>query len=523
MYDILIKNGAVIDGTKKARFKADIAISKSKIEAIGDLSSETAYRVIDANGKYVVPGFIDMTNHSDTHWSIFKNPEQESMVRQGITTIVGGLCGSSLAPLVRSTDINSIQKWTDTSEININWLSMTEFLDELKHHKLGINFTTLVGHNTLRGSILGEENRPASEQELADITYMLEKGMKEGAIGISFGLNFTQGRSATNDELASLARVVADTKKLSVLHLRDEGKSLLPSITEIMQIARGSRGKFHISHFKALGREAWGDFPKALNLLRQAQEEGLSITMDVFPYVKTGSLLYSVLPGWAREQGRDALEEKCKDPVERKMIAESLTKLSLHYDRITIAEARNNPALTGKTIKEISESAGTPPDETLVDILRLNDFGVTIFGETIQENDMVEAYKEPYAYFSSDGFGLDSINAKEGGLPHPRSVGATARFLGEYVRNKEIMSWEDAIHKMTLGPANILGLTNRGAIAKGAAADIVVLDPEAISDKATYENPFSYPEGIHWVLVNGTIAVEEGACTQKLEGSIIRA
>ena len=521
MYDIIIKNGTIIDGKKTPRFQGDIGISKDSISAIGDLSNQSSYTTIDAGGKYVTPGFIDITNHSDTHWSLFNDPGQESMLRQGITTIMGGACGSSLAPLVKIDDINAIQKWTDLSTVNVNWLSMAEYIAELKRHPLGINFGTLVGHGTLRQAVVGDKNRAAGKEELAQMRYLLAQALEEGAFGMSLGLAFSKGKSATNDEILYLAKQVADSNKIVTVHLRDEGKNILPSVTEAIHIMRETGAMVHISHYKALGREAWDDLPKTLNLIQQAINERLSLTLDVFPYSKTGSLLYALLPIWAREETTESIMKKISNPVQRQTIIESLEHLSLHYSRITIASAKNNRSLAGKTIQEISANMGLSPEETFLEILKTNDLGVTIFGDTIHDDLVATLYKQPFTLFATDGFGLDLVSPHNGQLAHPRSVGATARFLGDFVRDKEIVSWEDGIYQMTHGPAARFGIQGRGVLEKGSMADVVVLDPEALADKATYENPFQYPEGISWVILNGKIVVEQAATTETFAGNIL--
>ncbi len=522
MFDVLIKNGIILDGKKTKMFRGDVGIKGDRIDAVGDLSHKSATKVIDAKGQYVCPGFVDITNHSDTHWTIFTAPTQESLVRQGITTILGGSCGSSLAPLVHGSDIGAIQKWTDMSQVNINWLTVKEFLDELERHPLGVNFATLVGHGTLRRNVLGDRTMAADKTELEQMRFLLGEALHQGAYGLSFGLTFSHGRPAGDDELMALAGLVSDAKGLCTIHLRDEGKSLLPSITESLRIVRETGVSLEISHLKALGREAWGDLTKALHLIREGREEGLPIHADIFPYARTGSLLYAMLPAWARDGGKVAILKRMDDPQERRQIIDELERATLHFERITIASAHREKGIVGKSLATIAENLGVSPGEGMLYILKTNELGVTIFGETIQDADIASILQEPYTFVSTDGFGLEAESVASGDLTHPRSFGSTARLLGEFVRDRSVIDWETAIHKLTLGPATKINLRERGIIAPKAFADITVFHPETIQDVATFTQPYQYPLGINWVLINGVVAVEQGMYSGAKNGKILR-
>ena len=266
---------------------------------------------------------------------------------------------------------------------------------------------------------------------------------------------------------------------------------------------------------------AWGDLPKALQLIRRAREEGLAIDIDVFPYTKTGSLLYALLPPWARDGGKKGILERLRDLQQRRLLLDHLERATLHYDHVTIASAAQEKSIVGKSITAIASRMNLTPTEALIEILISNELGVTIFGETIQESDMITLIKEPYAMISSDSYGLDETAALSGDIAHPRSFGATARFLGTYVREQGIVPWEEAVFKLSGAPAEKIGLTDRGRVESKAAADLVIFDPATIRDNATFENPFQYPSGIAWVLVNGEIAVEKGTYTGKKPGRIL--
>ncbi|PJE64142.1 MAG: hypothetical protein COU90_04705 [Candidatus Ryanbacteria bacterium CG10_big_fil_rev_8_21_14_0_10_43_42] len=527
MVDILIKNGVIVDGTgKKSPYKGDVAIHNGKIMGLGTITDTEATQIIDASNLFICPGFIDITNHSDTYWTLLSEPSLESMLRQGITTIVGGSCGSSLTPLIRGNEVlGSVQKWVDISTINTNWLSTEEFLQEVSRHPIGVNFATLIGHGTLRRDVMGDKARSASMPELHSMQRLFAEALDDGALGISFGLAFSHGQPATREELITLAQMAADKKRLVTIHLRDEGKDLLPAVNEAISIARGSNARVHIVHLKSLGKHSWETFTQALNLIRSAREEGVPITANVFPYTKTGSLLYALLPSWAREGGKKQIIERIKNPMEKQNLLQGIKELTLHYDKITIASVRETKPIIGNTIADIGTGWGMSPEETLLKILELNNLSVTIFGDTINQEHVELLYKEPFVVFSTDSFGLSAHSPVEikGDLVHPRSFGATAQFLGTYIREKNLISWEEAVFKMTKAPASLLGFSDKGTIEMGKTADITLINPEIIRDKASYENPFMYPEGISTVIVNGVIAVKNGALTDARAGSVLRA
>lgn len=528
MYDILIQNGTIIDGTGKASRAGNVAVKDGKIADMGPQVKGDAQTVIDANKLLVSPGFIDMTNHSDTHWTLFDYPSQESMLRQGVTSIIGGSCGTSLAPLIHgSVSAKSMQKWVDISKINVNWLTMKEFYEELQHHNIGINFGTLVGHSTLRRNIMEDSVRPANIEEIQRMAYLLDQALVEQALGLSLGLTFSHGRPATDEELIELANVIVARNRLLTVHLRDEGKDILPAITEVLRIARASGVRVHIVHFKSLGRESWQQYSRAVQLLRSGIEEGLGITISAFPYKRTGSLLYALLPPPNRDGGKDIILRQIKDPRGHRLMIANLQGLTLHYDKIIVASAKNAPQMAGKSIKELAESWNMSREDAFLEILAVNDLAVTIFSETINEKHMESIYREPYCFFATDGIGYEKPHDKEStvrNLVHPRSFGASAQFLGHIVRDNALLSWEDAIFKMTQAPSQLLRLHgDRGILKKGAPADITIFDPTTIKDNATYEDPFQYPTGIPWVIVNGIIAVRNGELTGKRAGVLLIA
>lgn len=335
-YSIIIKNGTIFDGSGGPSKQADIGISDGKIKAIGDLKNDAASLVLDASDKYVAPGFIDITTHSDTHWTLFSQPSQESFIRQGVTTIIGGHGGSSLAPLVKSENIETIQKWVDVSKINVNWQSMGEFLSELERHPIGINFGTFVGFGTIRRGIIDEQSRPAKNEEIKQMQYLAEKSLDEGAFGISTNLGAAHQNSASDEEILQIFKAAEKRGALTVHHLENEGKNLLPALVHLISLTRNSGVRSHINHFKAVGKSVWASFAQGLEMIEQAHKEKAQLTCDFFPCTRTGSNLYMLLPDWAIESGKEKILSFINGK-ERKYLLEYLKDLTLHYEKITIA------------------------------------------------------------------------------------------------------------------------------------------------------------------------------------------
>lgn len=522
-YSIIIKGGTVIDGTGSPRRPADIGIALDKIRTIGDLSDDSADRIIDANDRYITPGFIDITNHSDTHWTIFNDPSQDSLLTQGVTTILGGNCGISLAPFTKAGIIESIRKWVDVSGINVNWQTFGELLLALDKMEMGVNFASLVGHGTLRRGIIGDEDRPASDEEIRKMCFLLEEALKGGAFGVSTSLGSSHGKPAADDELIEIFKTTKKYNALTKHHLADEGKNILPALSRILSLARLNGTAAHISHFKAIGRKAWDNFNRAIIMMDKSINEGVKASCDIFPYTKTGSNLYMLLPEWTLGGGRDEIIKRVKDKNERGKIINALRDLTLHYDKMIVATAPRSPASVGKTISEISSSSGLSPEEVLLDLLEVNSLRVAIFNEVISEDNIQAAAKKQYTAVASDGVGYN-INEIRGrkDLPHPRSFGTFPKFLADFARIKEIISWEEAIYKMSGLPAKILGLADRGTVSADAFADIAVINPETIQDFSTYENPFQLSRGVDWLLVNGQPAIERGVLTGAMNGKVLR-
>ncbi len=506
-YDIVIKNGTVFNGKGDKPEKINIGISGDKITKLGG-ELKAARKTIDAKGKYVCPGFIDLTTHSDNHWTLLSQPLQKSLLSQGVTTILGGNCGFSLAPVIFERDFKKSQ-----TKFNINWRRTGEFLDHLEKNNLSLNFATLVGLNAIQNENHEEESN-----------FLLENALNEGAFGLSTNLGFTRSGYWPDKKLLKLFKIVAKYNGITKHHLEDEGQEILPSISRLINLARESNSKLHISHLKVLGRGAWRFASGAREMIKNARNSGMSITTDFFPYVKTGSNLFTLLPLWLRKMNKDEILEILASPssTQYQSAIEYLKSITLHYDRITIASSLKNPDNVGKTIEKISGSTGLTPENVIMDLLRISDLDVSIFNAVISEADIKEIAKESYSMVASDGMGYDTPNPNIHELPHPRSFGTFPRFFRKYVREENVVTWEEAIHKMTGLPASVLDLKDRGVIETTAKADIVIFDPKTISDYSTYEEPFQFSKGVSSVIINGSVSFENEVETNSFSGQVLR-
>lgn len=519
MFDVLIKNGTVIDGTGRKGFRADLGIKDDAIYEIGDLSHEDAGEIIDAGGKCVAPGFIDVGTHSDAYWTIFSEPQQESLVSQGITTIIGGNCGSSLAPLLGEDAILSLRKWSRVDQVNVDWTSVKEFLDRLEHMSLGVNFGTLVGHSTLRRAFVEDESRALSEDESEQITHSIQKAMEEGAFGVSTGLVYTHGTLAGKAELLAVAQAVAKNGGVYATHLRNEMGKFRDATREALHISAETGVKTHISHFKVMGRFYWSAFEEMLQEIEEESRVGSDITFDIFPYTASGSVLYTLLPEWASRGGKNMMLARLKDPHSRRDIIEELRRKQLNYSKITISLARSG---SSKTIEEMAEGRSIEPEEVILDLLLANEGRVIVFLDLVSEDNIRRAMQSQNAWIASDGVGYALSHKETGEHIHPRSFGAFPRVLAKYVREEKILSLEDAIYKMTGGPARTYEIRGRGTLEEGNFADVVVFDPETVRDEATFDNPYRYATGIDAVLVNGKKAFSGGSPSGVFSGKVLR-
>lgn len=522
MYDILIRNGIIIDGTGKPGFKASLGIKKNKIAKIGKISWSKGRTEIDARGKIVAPGFIDIHNHSDGYWQIFLEPQLSSLLYQGITTIIGGNCGASIAPLADIKIIESIQKWTDLKKVNIDWLSMEEFSEKMRMKKMSLNFGTLVGHGTLRRGIIHDEMRRLSRDEFEEMKRTLDKSLAEGALGFSVGLAYSHEKPATWDELAEFAEIVKSHNRFCAIHLRDEAGEIITALKEAIDLSKRTGVGLEISHLKVMGEKNWPLMDEVLEIIGSSKEAGIDVNFDFYPYTQTGSVLYMYLPAWAAEGGKKMLIRRLKEkPLREKVVEEMKKTAQYHYEEAIIAACSFSKSLTKRKISEIAVERGLSTEETIIDLLAASEGRVITIMECLSEDNLKKLVQHPLSIIATDGAGYSLTHKESGELVHPRSFGTFPRVLGKYVREEKLLSLEEAVKKITSFPAKRLGLSDRGILEKGKIADIAVFDPKIISDRATVENPYQYSEGIEQVIVNGKFALRGRKLTGEMAGEFI--
>lgn len=520
MFDLLIKDGLLIDGTGKAAYKSDLAVKDGRIAAIGQMGEAEAVHVIDAVGKVVAPGFIDTHSHSELR--LLDSPIPEAKLRQGITTEILGQDGLSVAP-VRSQDIalyhQLLAGLLGNPKVEWNWSSVTDYLERLERQGIPVNVAYLVPHGMLRIIAMGMESRPASARELELMKRLLADAMAQGALGLSTGMIYPPCSYATDQELVDLTAEVARLGGNFVIHMRNEGQWLLESVAQTLEICRRSGVALHISHFKAFGKANWHKPPKVLELVDSACADGLTVTADQYPYIAGSTLLTACLPQWTLAGGTQACLERLAK--ERATIKEWFKKdvtvwdnrsISIGWENIIVSSVKTeaNRWTEGLSIAEIAQRRSSDPVDALCDLLLEEELAVTQIMFYGCEDNIVTYMSYPKTMICTDGI--------YGGRPHPRLYGSFPRVLGRYVREQGLFSLEEAIHKMTGLPAATFGLCDRGKLAENYAADIVVLDPAVVVDKATFEKPEQYPLGIEYVIVNGKVAINQGGFTGATAG-----
>lgn len=521
MYDVVIRHGTIVDGSGQPMFLGDIGVREGYIVALGEVIGSTE-RLIDATGKYVTPGFIDVNNHSDTYWAIMANPNLESLLYQGVTTIVGGNSGASLAPFTRAEDIRSIQKWTDVDQINFNWLTMTEFLRAVEKRAPAINFATLVGHGTLRRGAMKDETRPIHDDEVRLMEKLLKESLHAGAIGFSTGLLYTHARGAHINEILKLVELVQNEQGVYATYVRNEGDGLVKAVEEAITVAQKTRIPLHISHLKAVGKENWPLMDEVFNLIEAAALGELDVSFDVYPYTVTGSVLYTFLPTWITENGRKLMLARLRDETVRKVVIQEMEKNDTDYSAMTISVSSLGQMLSRHKVSEIATLHAKSPETVVVELLLASEGRAIVSIESLSEKNVRRAIQHPFSIVSSNGAGYSEAHSETGDRVHPRNFGTFPRIFSEYVKRQQALSWEEAIHKMTGKPAKKFKLEHRGMLAPGYVADIAILDPGVITDHATLEDPYRYAEGIEWLLVNGKMAIEQGRATGGRFGEVYR-
>ncbi len=517
MLDILIKNGTVIDGTGSPGKKLDVGIEKGRVVELAPNIGAKAARVINAQDKFVTPGFIDIQNHSDSYWTLFDQPEQASLLSQGITSIIIGNCGASLAPLLSAESIKTIQKWHNLSGININWASVAEFLQMLAAMPLGVNVGTLVGHATLRRGLVGDKVRELTSDELKIMDKTLRDALNQGALGLSMGLIYAHEVNSSATELREILGNLKPVNKYLSVHLRSEAGHVLESLDEVIDLAQTSDISVKISHLKIRGKTNWPLFDRLMSRLEIAYHQGVKISFDVYPYDTSWSVLYTYLPKWAYEGGREQITRSAADPVSRRKILDYLRDQNQDFKNIIVAEAAGNNNYVGKTIAQIADNQSVSVEEAIVNLVTATNAQVIVFDHNLSQEQVELFCMSPLSMIATDGAGFNSHSSK---LVHPRCFGTMPRFL-KMVREQKLLKWEQAIKKITSEPAGLLGVSDRGVLAKNKMADVVIFNPQTVSDKADYTNSDLLSVGIDAVVVNGALSYSEAQVLQT-NGTVIK-
>jgi N-acyl-D-amino-acid deacylase len=525
--DILIKNGAVIDGTGKKEFISDVGIKDGKIVFVGKLKDINAKTIIDAKSLKVVPGFIDIHSHTDADLII--NPRAESKIRQGVTTEITGQDGFSWGPLggpeIELTRKNFYEQYGE----ELKWNTIKDFLDDFSKRKFSVNIATMVGLGTIREFVVGLDNRAASPDEIRKMQNEVIKAIEEGAIGISTGLEYTPGSFASTEELIELCKVAPENFRLYATHMRNEDNYVLEAIDEAIEIAKKSGSRLQISHLKVSGKSNWNKVDQVIEKIEKAFNDGLEVHADRYTYVAYHTNLSSLFPLWSRDGGTEKFLERLKDKNLQNQIREFVEKkvsnLDGDWNGVLISSIGKDDYkhYQGKTIQQLSEEFGMDGFETSVKVLLDAENQVMMMGFGMEEKSTEKILAHPLVMISSDAGSHAPYPPMNKEIAHPRAYGTFPRAIAKYVRERKICSLEEMIKKMTSMPADKLGFNDRGQIAENKIADIVIFDYEKIQDKATFTEPHQYPKGIPYVIVNGEIVISNYDHTGAMPGKVLRS
>ena len=498
LFDLLIRNGKVVDGSGNPWFRADIGVLNGKIAAIGQLDSTQAKRTIDATGLVVSPGFIDV--HTHVEGGIKRVPTADNYILDGVTSIITGNCGGS--------------------EDNL-----TSFYQNLMKIGISLNIGSFIGHNNVRRQVMNKANRDPTPKEQVDMENLVEKAMKQGAVGLSTGLIYIPGTYSKTPEVVGLAKVAARYGGVYTSHIRNEGETVSGAISEAITVGREAQIPVEISHFKIAFKPLWGKSTETVAMVEKARQEGIDINIDQYPYAASSTNMGTLLPAWALADGDTAMLKRFADtPIHAQIKAEMIANLTKdqrkNWDYAVVAHSKADSTLDGKTISDINILRGrkrTAEDEVETIFELMAKGGGQMIYHKMSEEDIDIILKYPNTMIASDG----GVEVYGFGVTHPRSYGTNARVLGRYVRERKTLTLEDAIRRMTSLPAQRFRIDDRGLLRVGYAADILVFDEKTVSDKATYERPHAYSVGFKYVMVNGKLTVENGKHNEMKAGQII--
>jgi N-acyl-D-amino-acid deacylase len=532
-YDIIIRHGLIVNGSGQQPFYADVAIQGDRIAHIDNtdgLRGARAKRVIEAFHLVVAPGFIDMLGQSETYLLI--DPRAMSKVMMGVTTEITGE-GESIAP-INDRLIKEQEDFNRRYKLTIDWRTLSEYFSRLEKQGSGVNLATFVGATQVREYVVGFDNRPPTPAELEQMKQLVAAAMKDGALGLSTSLQYVPARFANTDEIVALAKVARQYGGIYATHQRSEANALDESLAEVFQIASRAQIPVEIWHLKTAYKKNWGRMPEVLAKIKRARAAGFDITADIYPYIAGSTSLSACLPPWALEGGSEKMLARLRDAKIRERLKREISTDSKDWENIYLGSGgapgvligsvvnRDLEGMQGKRVSQIAEEQGKDPLDALFDLI-LADHGQTgAIYFMMSEDDMRAAMRAPFVSFCTDSGARANDGPLAGSKSHPRGWGSYPRILGRYVRDENLLTLAEAVHKMTGLPAQRVGLHDRGLLRSGFYADLTIFDPRTVMDRATFEMPNQYPEGIKYVIVNGQISVDDGQRTAALAGRVLR-
>lgn len=520
-FDTIVRNGLVYDGNGGSPIKTDVGIKGGKITAIGDLG-DSAYKLVDAEGMAVSPGFVDIHTHTDS--KLLVCPQGDSRIYQGITTDIGGNCGGS--PFPRGKEYAASLKDKPTGERK-EWVELDEFFTTLEQNKLSINYATYTGHGDIRAAIVGSNDVQPTADQLKQMKALLQYTVEQGSFGMSTGLEYAPGSYALEHELTELCKVLAQNNALYATHMRNEDDYVEEALAEAINTAKSSGVSLQVSHLKAQNQANWHKAPKLLEMIEDASSSGINIMFDRYPYVAFSTGLTSFMPLWARQGSKEEMLERLKDKATAAKIdeyAQGRIKRLGGGKNVVITSCRtsDNRMYIGKNLDECAEMSGKDMLSFIRTILIEEELGVDMVGFAMNEDNIKIILSHPLGMPASDGSVYSPQGPLSANMPHPRSYGTFPRFLGKYCRDEGILSLSEAVKKITSVPANRIGLKHRGQIQIGYYADIVVFNPDTVIDTSTFADPHQLGIGINHVLVNGEWTIKGGQHTNAMGGMVLR-
>ena len=522
-WDLVLRNGTVVDGSGTARFEGDIAILDGRIAAVGRTLADTGREEIDARDLVVAPGFVDIHSHADG--TLFDDPRAESVVRQGITTVVVGQDGTSRGP--SPDDASAREQVRRSLRAQGPFRSLGDFLAAVDALPSAVNVASMVGLGTIRGIVVGADDRPATAAEIARMRAMVSAALGQGACGASSGLEYVPGAFASRDELAALCAPLASARLPYATHMRNEDDRLLESLDEAIEVARVARCPLQVSHLKTQGPRNWPKIGAALERLERASAAGMDVAFDRYPYVAYQTGLTNLFPAWSRDGGTQRFLERVRNSSTAQRVRdETLAKVELigGWDnvQITSVTSESDRGAEGQRLGTWAQRQGADPYDVTIGLLQRSGADVGMVGFAMSEDNIERFLAHPLAMVCSDGGAFATEGPARRGHPHPRSLGSFPRVLSRYVRERRALTLEDAVRKMSAVPASRVRLTDRGMLRQGFAADVVVFDPATVADRATFAEPFRYADGIRVVIVNGVTTLRDGQRGERRTGRALR-